>query len=221
MLTPKEMAEKMKSVFIAYSHNPEEYKYLLPPDTYDPQILESFELDQQRNEQKQKEDIRQQKKLVHEFANFLIKKHVKVSYDQQLDDTGCGNIMKWYEEQMRESDYVIIIATQSLCDFLKDPPKEEMLFAGEFFDNFIRYNSRKILSVFLDRVKDSELLPIGLISGNLYEILSPFSLEDQSNQSDMVRLYALLSDQNRFEPPAPDAAGPVKLKPRGSKSYYR
>ncbi len=209
------MATEKKCVFIAYAHNPEEYQYLVPPEDLDPQMLERFERDKQSQEQKEKENIRKQKKLVYNFANFLIQHHVEVKYDQQIEDTGCGNKMKWYEEQMEESDYVIIIATPSLVAFLKEPPEEEMLFAGEFFDIFIRNNSSKILSVFLNQDIDRAVLPMSISSGNVYEISEPFTLEAANDE--MEKLYAILTCQNRFEPPAP-APEPVRLKSRGSKS---
>lgn len=211
------MAEK-KSVFIAYPHNPEPYEYLDPPDTSDQIVLDQFEQSRQRKAEEQAQNVDQHKKLVHDFAIFLQENHVNVSYDQQIDDIGCGNRMKWYEERIREADYIIVITTPSLVTFLnEDAPDEEMLFAGEFFYTIINLErTSDVLSVFLNRPKNSELLPTTLKAGNVYQIDKPFTLDSRAD--DMERLYALLSGQNRFITPLPASTGPTPLRPRGSKS---
>ncbi len=206
-----------KNVFIAYPHNPELYEYPEPPDTIDQNILEQFEQYKRRKAEEQEQNVYQQKQLVHNFALFLQQNHVDVTYDQQIDDTGCGNRMKWYEKKIGEADYIIVIATPSLLTFLnEDAPDEEMLFAGEFFYTIIMERTSSVLSVFLNRPKYRELLPTTLKAGNVYQIDTPFTLDPRAD--DMERLYALLSDQNRFPTPLPASTGPIPLKPKGSKS---
>lgn len=215
-------------VFIAYPHNPVPYVQIAPPNVaevllHNPGMMEEEVRHMAKEEilrhaQAEEKAIEANKKLVYRFAQFLQKNAIIVSYDQMLTDTGASNLMKWSQQQIEDSDFVILIVTPSLCDFLSNevPAEEEYLFVGDFLYNLIHNPpaNKPLLPVFLERVKDIGFLPKALEASTSYEIWQPFSIEHTPRNDDLESLYARLTGQNRYEQPKPPPSGPVKLPPR-------
>lgn len=210
-------------VFIAYTHNPDHYEELQPPDLQTAmynnpgktieQLEQAFTQEIEEHKAHQERKIREHKRSVYCFANFLQSSGVTVEYDQSCTDTGYNNQMRWFQARIEASQYVILIATPSLQDFLRGevPREKEMLFVGDYFYNLIEGKSKRFLSVFLNRPKDVSLLPVSLKMGDKYEILEPFDVSYERSD-DLVQLYALLTDRNRFVAPcAPSGGGIVPL----------
>ena len=217
-------------VFIAYTHNPYHYEELQPPDLQaaidsNPGLTrEQLEQDYAREVEEletiQEGNIRNHMKLVNCFARFLQSNGVTVEYDQTGADTGHGgNHMKWFQDRIEASQYVMLIATPSLHDFLRGdvPSEREMLFTGEYLYNLIEGKSKRFLSVFLNEPKNNSLLPVSLRMGDIYHISEPFDVRYERSD-DLAQLYALLTDQNRFVAPCAPVGGIVpimKKKGRG------
>ena len=163
-------------VFIAYPHNPVPYVQIAPPNVtevllHNPGMMEEevrhlAKEEILRHARAEEKAIEANKKLVYRFAQFLQKNAIIVSYDQMLTDTGASNLTKWSQQQIEDSDFVILIVTPSLCDFLSNevPAEEEYLFVGDFLYNMIHNPpaNKPLLPVFLERVKDIGFLPKAL-----------------------------------------------------------
>ena len=190
----------LPKVFIVYPHNPELYTY--HPDREA----------QERNERETEQVIREHDRLVHLFAQFLENHKIAVAYEGLLMDKVIANYMKWFEDQMADSDYVILIITNSFCHFLSEqpPPGKERIFTGQFLHVFVNNPGKPILPVFLNRQKDMALLPNALRAASTYRVMCTreFPYFDVQ-QPELDRLYALLTKQNRMAPPPPVATIPI------------
>lgn len=211
----------LPKVFIAYPHNPlpytevtsdiDSYRQLYPGEPDD--ILQQ-RIDKAVHQHRidQRELIKQQEARVYNLAIFLQQAPVAIVYDLLLSDVGAENIMRWCQEQIEDSDMVILIVTQSFNEFLNGevPLESEQLFAGNYLSNFIHNPQGKtLLPVFLDQPVDTRLIPKCLEMCKLYSITTPpmFGRGD-----DLEALYALLTKQDRFAPPAPSlVTGPIKV----------
>ena len=228
----------LPKVFIVYAHNPGEYRQIHPPDVDglmrdNPSMTRDW-IEQQYEEEKiqlsaqTEENIRQHKLLVRKFSNFLTGAGVPVTYDQLLDDTGTDNLMRWTEQQIKDSDYVILIVTPSLHEFLTNPSSasrdEEYIFSGHTLYNLIhsppsRPNSPLglgvlcFLPVFLESTKNLDLLPKTLEAGSCYEVWKPFDVQ-RPRGDDLVLLYTLLTRQSVCPTPEPIAYVPIRRKKR-------
>ena len=209
-----------KTVFIAYPRNPEAYVNLEEPEGAPPHVMQEFLLDAQENTRRREQAIQEHMKLVRDFAEFLQRHHVKVYYDQQAEHSGCTNLMKWFEARIDESDYVILVATSSLLDFLEGevPIEEEPLFVGDYLYNLIHLSTKHVLPLFLNRGKDGDLLPVNLKASSLFQVSIPFCIDPTQRRSDdLDKLYALLTGQDYYQPPPPPAPAPIPVFKRGSK----
>lgn len=225
-------------VFIAYPHNPEEYTQQAQPDvdsliTQNPEltaevIWREFLEAAKRHEEALKQRIAGHEQLVRRFARFLQGAQVAVSYDQLLTDTGAANVKLWMEQQINDSDFIILIVTPSFYQFLTDkslvPPGKESTFVGHDLYNYIHNPppNIRILPVFLNRWKDVSLLPKSLEAASLYEIWEPLHVSSQApRQDDLEALYCLLTKQNRYQQPQPPTGSSiVKIPPRRRRRKY-
>ena len=180
----------LPKVFIVYPHNPEVY-------VWDPDPEKRAEISKRKEEA-----IRRQDKLVYDFAQYLQHLKIAVAYEGLLRDEFTLNHMKWFQKQIADSDYVILIITNSFCHFLSNQPPEgtEMIFTGQFLHNFVNNPSKPILPVFLGR-RRVELLPDALRSSKTYEIIPGDPPCFDVNQPQFDSLYALLTRRNRIKPP--------------------
>lgn len=214
----------LPKVFIAYPHNPlpysevasdiESYREWYPGEA-DHVLQERITRARQVHEAQQSAIIKAHMSKVYNLTKFLERSGVAVAYDQLLSDVGSDNVMRWCQEQIEDSDMVILIITDSFNDFLNGevPPESEQIFVGNYLSNFVHNPRGKVvLPVFLDQPVNTKLLPKCLEMCKLYSILNPLTL---GRGDDLDALYALLTNQDRFTPPAPSlVSGPVQVNTR-------
>ena len=216
----------LSKVFIAYPHNPQVYQWIPPPPPmeklqqmypgYPPDELKKMHEMQVAEVTRRKKEvevtIEQHKKLVHNFARFLDSCKIAVAYDGLLLDKPVASYMDWFQKQMEDSDYIILIITDSFCHFLSNevPPDKEQIFVGYFMHNVVHNPGKTILPVFLNRPVNYELLPDALKACSTYHVVatreSPYF---GVSQADLSRLCALLTKQNRIVPPSQSRAVPT------------
>ena len=151
-----------------------------------------------KHEVEQKKRIRQHERSVYMFATFLQHSGVAVAYDQLLYDSSVSNRKMWFEKQIKDSDYIILIITRSFDKFLGGSklPDDEYMFKGNYLYNIIDHpGDLNFLPVFLDEKKNIDLLPPALKHTPSCEIQYPFDVQSQSRQDDLVKLYRLLTKQ--------------------------
>ena len=204
----------MSKAFIIYPHNPEPYVWTSRtgkeelrrryPEKSDDEILQMRIQEAEAIEKEEKRRINCHNELVDKFARFLMENGVTVVHEGQVRDKSVLNLMRWFQEQLKDCDYIILIITRSFHHYLSNPKSvppngEEPFFEGEFLHNLIHKPGKPLLPVFLggDK-KDLSLLPDSLRSSSTYHVrtTSQFSL----HESEMDNLYAILTDQNRFAP---------------------
>lgn len=223
----------LTKVFIVYAHNPERYTQIQPPGpadieqikqsdsskTYDV-IWQKYDQECLDHERERDEAIALHERKVFEFATFLRENSIAVSYDRLLDDKGAPNKLRWSEQQIRDSDYALLIVTPSLRPFLDRAPEEEkeFIFRGDYLYNLLHHTPHGlgILPVFLDRCKDPALLPKAREAGTMYEVRSPFEVASGERPDDLISLYRVLTRQPGFVLPPPKPQGVVRLKPKRS-----
>lgn len=204
----------LSKVFIVYPHNPEIYQWIAPTPLeelhhkypgYSPDELQECQVAEvRRYRAEEKERIERHDKLVHNFAQFLESHMVAVAYEGLLHDYPTDNYMKWFQKQMQDSDYVILVITPSFSHFLSNqpPPDKERIFVGNFLHNFVHNPSKTILPVFLNIPRDSGLLPDCLRASATYSVVaSKESPYFNVHRPELDRLYAVLTKQNRVLPP--------------------
>ena len=222
----------LPKVFVVYAHNPSPYT-MVPSDIQvyrewypgesDDVLQGHMYSSMQTHEHEQQSAIKAHESNVCNFVHFLQRSHIAVAYDQLLSDVGCDNVMKWCQEQIEDSDIVILIVTESFNEFLNGdvPPEKEQLFVGNYLSNFVNNpHGKLLLPVFIDRPTNSQLIPKCLEMSRLYSIHYPFDERTMSYRGDNLEaLYALLTKQDRYTPPAPSLSGPVKLNRRRRSKY--
>lgn len=218
---PDNPAETLPKIFIVYPRKPTLYTQIAPP------ILESGASEEERSvvwgqheeqviqhERDAEAEIREHEETVKCFAVFWQQSSIAVAYDLLVRDTGVGNIMRWCQTQIEDSDYVILIVTPSFCDFLKGecPREREPLFSSDYLYNLIHFPPQKLqlVPVFLCRPKNSSLLPKALVASSVYEIWDNYT---PPFDGDLESLYCRLTKQNRYEPPVP-ISRPFKIQTR-------
>ncbi len=212
----------MSKAFIVYPHNPEPYVWT--PPTEEEELRRRFpgisdeEIQQMRVdevsaiESEKKRRIYAHDELVHRFADFLIANGVEAVHDGQVADKSISNRMRWYQDQLKLCNFIILIITKSFSHFLSNQQTfshngEEVIFEGEFLYNLIHFSKKPLLPVFLGgEKKDLNLLPDALRMSSTYHIKREFSL----SHSETSALYAVLTNQN---PCAPLPPGPVVTLP--------
>ena len=64
--------------------------------------------------------IKEHDRLVDTFAEFLKKNEVDMAYEGLLQDKSTLNYMKWFQEELYTSDFIILIITESFLSFLSN-----------------------------------------------------------------------------------------------------
>ena len=211
---------RIKKVFLAYVHNPDVYESYTPPYSWE-QLIADTALQQRVRQENAQHEEQQQKKidahkiLVKSFADCLRERGVAVAYDGYFEQERLQCTHQVYEQQIRDSDFVLLIITPSLNYYLEhDPPGKEpmgLLFASKSLYNMMtvqRPPGTHFIPVFLNQEKDSSLIPISLVSSTTYTIYHPFDI----TTGDLYYLYALLTNQevNKALEPGP----PIQLPKR-------
>ena len=217
----------LPKVFIAYPHKPtvyiqmeadiSQYRLFFPSES-DDELRRRLQQSMQCHENQRREEIRVHKEKVRGLATFLHQFCVAVAYDQLLLDTGADNIMRWCQEQVEGSDFVILIVTESFNEFLNGevPPESEQLFVGNYLSNFVNNpGEKRLLPVFLDQPVNSRLIPKCVEMCTLYSIYTPPAF---GRGDDLEALYSLLTNQQQYAPPTPAATGPIQLNSRRRRS---
>ena len=198
---------------IIYAQNPEIYQQIARPDVQAllrqhltltrEQIETQYEAEIFENERQMEENIRENKELVAMFASFLTGLSITVVYDQDLDDRYVPSKTQYMYEQIKDSDYVILVITPSLVSLLTKAPQEELIFMGPYLHNLIRSPGRnnsgkeiKIICVFLDRPRNIELVPTELKTGSIYELWQPFHL-DKERKDETQNFVKLMLGKNQ------------------------
>lgn len=203
----------LPKVFIVYPHNPQVYRWS-PPTPLEQlrqrypgsdQYLKQIQMDELKSREKEeKERILRHDKLVYNFAQFLESHKIAVSYEGLLLDTPTANYMRWFQEQMKDSDYILLIITESFCHFLSNEPPggKERIFECEFLHIFVNSPRKTILPIFLDRPENFDLLPDALRASTTYHVscIREYPYFDVQ-QPQLSNLYAVLTKQNRIRPP--------------------
>ena len=211
----------LPKVFIAYPRKPTVYEQRAPPENAagDPEVWRQFEEEVVAHERAAELEVKGHETAVKSFAHFLHSQSVAVAYDLLVRDHGTANIMRWCQQQIQDSDYLIIVATPSLCQFLdgKCPPDREPLFSSDYLYNLIHSSPQKrdgsrleMIPLFLGRPKTLEMVPVALRGASMYEVWDREYREPLSEG--MTSLLCRLTGQNRFQPPEPRA--PISIKPR-------
>ena len=163
----------------------------------------------EQNEHRMNQEITKHLEEVYRFACFLQRNYIAVAYDLMLKDTPASHILKWVKDQIKDSDYVILIITPSFNNFLDNPPprEKECIFGagGRYVSRLVDYSSSeeiKFLVVFLNREIDERLLPTTLRGHTLYKICEPFEI-GETRHDDLEDLYAALTNQKRYTPSEP------------------
>ena len=214
----------LPKVFIVYPHNPQPYQWSPPtpaedfrrlyPGASDGEIRQRQMEEMETREAAVNEVIRQHDQLVYLFAQFLESHKIAVAYEGLLLDCPTPNYMRWFQEQMKDSDFILLIITESFEHFLSHTPPDgkERIFTGEFMHNVIHNPdpSRPLLPIFLNRPENRDLLPDALRASSTYHITAnshpPYF---NVHQPQLDSLYAILTRQNRTEPPPPVSSIPI------------
>ena len=219
-INPLNEAKTLPKVFIAYPHKPTSYKQLLPPPDATDESLRQYEDDVVQLEKQAQLEVQEQEEAVMEFADFLSQQSIAVAYDLLVRDTGVANITRWYQTQIEDSDYLILIVTESLCDFLKGkvPRGKEPLFSSDYLYNLIhsREQTLQIVPVFLFTPKNLSYVPKALEASSMYEIQN---YSNPLTDEGLTSLLARLTGQNRYQPPEPSQE-PIRIAPKKRTCKY-
>ena len=197
---------RIKKVFIVYVHNPDPYEKYIPP--YDPVALQSnpalYQLvlrEKAEHEWRQQDKVQRHKDTVKRLADVLRASGVSVAYDQyNWEGPPVTNQLQHYEQQICDSDFVLLIITPSLLYYMNNevPLEDEILLAKDFLSNLMtvkKPNGTHFLPVFINCEKDLSLVPTALSSAQCYQLLEPFNVE----QGDLYTLYAMLTNQQTID----------------------
>ena len=194
---------------VVYPHNPEVYEQIAPPDI--PKLLRDnphltvdvinaqYEDELDRNGRTTKQRIDSHKKVVRDFANFLITLGLTTAYDQQIEDQPTASKTRWLQDKIKASDYVIFVITPSFLKFMNEAPEEELFFRGPYVHNLLRGLEKRsdgseinMVGVFLDRTKTLDQVPTELRTGHVFELWTPFEQHDRRGD-DLNTLVSLLT----------------------------
>ena len=213
----------LPKVFIAYPHKPTVYEQLAPPDNPagDEEVWRRHDEEVVAHELAAEREARDHEEAVRRFAEFLHSQSVAVAYDQLVRDAGTSNILRWCQRQIEDSDYLIVVATPSLCGFLDGlcPADMEPLFSSDYLFNLIHGQPRKkdgsrleIIPVFLGRPKNSQYVPVALRGGSMYEVSDGEFREPLG--AGLTSLLCRLTDQDIYQPPPPGRQIVIEPRPR-------
>lgn len=220
----------LPKVFIAYPRKPTVYEQLAPPENAadNPEIWRQFEDRVVQHEIAVEEETRAHEETVKNFADFLITQSIAVAYDLLVRDLEIENFTRWYQTQIDDSDYLLLIVTPSLREFLNTrcPPVKEPLFNSDYLYNLIHSSRQRndgkkplqLVPVFLHSVKNLTHLPTALQAACIYEIWDDTYREPLSEG--LTSLICRLTGQNRYQPPEPSPT-PIEFVPRRRKCKSR
>jgi hypothetical protein len=178
---------RKKKVLLIYPKNPGEYEQIKPPDNMTAAQKEAYEREVIDHEGDQEKRIKLHEERVERFARFLQSLDIAVAYEKQLDDQHIRSKLTWLEENVDNSDFVVLVITPSLNQLLKkeDIPEKETFFKGETLSNMIHgYVNKsdgsriKFVGVFLNTPPCQKHIPLGIAASNSYEVFKPFELKD-------------------------------------------
>lgn len=177
------------SVFISYTQDP------IHPPPPEPEYAAEERLSQRRS--------------VRELADFLTRLGVKCTYDQLFEAEPPDDWPLWVEQQVKQSDFVLMVCSSSYCYYLtnRDPERvagysdRPLSEEGRVTYSLMMKNLRKFIPVFVNQRRCPDFVPVALQGSSIYELCEPFSL-DLSRHGPMEMLYARLTSQNPYKPPA-------------------
>lgn len=218
------LGKYLPKVFIAYPHKPTVYTQLAPPENAreGSEVWRRYEDEVVRLAQSAEAEVRAQEELVRKFADFLISQSIAVAYDLLVRDRGVANIRRWCETQIQDSDYLILVATPSLREFLDAncPPDKEPLFSSDYLYNVIHSRPKnglgkplQIVPLFLSSAQNLDYVPMTLRASSTYEVWDSEYREPLSEG--LTSLLCRLTGQNRYQPPPPQKQ--IVIPPRRSK----
>ena len=187
-------------VFISYTENPD--------------------VDAEENEPTRREKRAEQRRLIREFAEFLVDKGIEVEYDQMLEGTGQDpeNWILWTSEMIKRARFVLMICTSNYIKYLTSSQPDEinsygtyrpLYEEGKIVFSMMMQKLKKFVPIFLNRPRRLEHVPIALQGSSVYEIRLPAQL-DLHRHGPLEVLYARLSAQNPYK--APPTGNIVRLQ---------
>ena len=200
----------LPKVFIAYPRKPTVYHTLIPPAGArdNPDAWRQYDDELDRLGRSDDAEVRAHEELVREFAEFLHTQSIAVAYDLIVRDIGALNVMRWYQTQIADSDYIILVVTPSLRPFLDGnfPLDKEPLFKSDYLYNIIHSRPKgpdgsplDIIPVFLKSARNLDYIPTALEASSMYEVTDDVYRMPLSEG--MTSLLCRLTGQNRYEPP--------------------
>lgn len=197
---------RIKKVFLAYAHNPDPYEQYIPPYSQqqlmaDPGLFQLVLQEKAEHLSRQQAKIKGHVDTVKRFADCLQGNGVPVAYDRYWEGQQIPNLLQHYEQQINDSDVVLLIISPSLKFYMEnDVPdsKDEILLTKDFLYNLINVKKPEgtcFIPVFLNRTLDRGLIPTTLSSASTYVIKEPFDC----TVGDMYDLYAYLTNQKSIE----------------------
>lgn len=190
-------AAKVK-IFLLSPYNPNEYVHILPPNELQqhpeqhPELLREYEVEVEESKARMEGEIDGHHRLMTRLAHCLEARGITVTGVHQLRDSAVSNIVQWADEQIKNSNFVILIITSSFSKFLEKlpPPEKEHLFGatGGYVSRLLHHHPEGLtfLPVFLNQFEDIKLLPIVLRGRPLYQIFEPFEMS-------LEQLYSVLT----------------------------
>lgn len=180
-----------------YTKNPDNYVQIRPPSGayHGPAVEARYQDVVVCNEQERAQKIKEHCKLVANFARFLSTLGLTVVFDQYVKDKHISNKPKWLQQNIANSDFVILVITPSFRQILREAPDEEIFFKGNYLENLINGLGKRdirIVCVFLDRPTCLEHIPEPLRSGNAYELQTPFNLDSGRHIDDNLNPFVSL-----------------------------
>ena len=177
------------TVFISYTQDP---IYPPPPEP--------------ENAAKEREIHRH---AIRRLAEYLTHLGVKCTYDQLFEADPPDYWPLWVEQQVKESNYVLMVCSSSYCYYLTNRNPERVLGysdrplseEGRVTYSLMMKNLRKFIPVFVNQPRCRDFVPIALQGSSIYELCEPFCLNDDKH-GPMEMLYARLTSQNPYKPPA-------------------
>lgn len=193
---------RIKKVFMAYIHNPDPYEQYIPPYTRDqlrnPAIYRQALREKTEHSTHQLDKIHSHKATVRRLIESLVSGGVAVSHDQLHEGEHVTNLLKYYEEQIIDSDAVLLIITKSLNYYMSNEApigENEILLTRHFLHNLMtikRPSATSFIPIFINQPVNRGFIPTTLASSTCYSVREPFDVRS----GDLSDLYAYLTNQN-------------------------
>lgn len=177
------------SVFISYTHDP---IYPPPPEP-------AKAADERENHCR----------AVRELADFFTQLGINCVYDQLYEANPPDDWPLWVEQQVKDSDFVLMVCCSSYCHYLTNRNPEKVVGyserplseEGRVTYSLMMKNIRRFIPVFVNQPKCSAFVPVVLQGSSIYELHEPFQLS-RTKHGSLEMLYARLTSQNPYKPPA-------------------